>query len=162
MALNDEVTMLRQVPLFAGVSAPRLKLLAFTSDRVTYRPGEVMCQQGEPGDAAFVILSGRADILVDGPQGQAKVAEIAENSIVGEIAILCDVSRTATVRALTQVEALRIGKENFLKLLMDFPEMTIEVVRVLADRLSHTTQELSQARARAEARADTRPEKGLH
>lgn len=154
MALNEEVTMLRQVPLFAGVSPPRLKLLAFTSERVTYLPGEVLCQQGEAGDAAFVILSGRADVLVDGPKGPAKVAEIAENSIVGEIAILCDVARTATVRALTQVEALRIGKENFLKLLMDFPEMTIEVVRVLADRLSHTTLELAQARARAD--------KGLH
>lgn len=150
MALNEEVTMLRQVPLFAGVSPPRLKLLAFTSERVTYRPGEVLCQQGEAGDAAFVILSGRADVLVDGPQGQAKVAEIAENSVVGEIAILCDVARTATVRALTQVEALRIGKENFLKLMMDFPEMTIEVVRVLADRLSRTTIELAQARGAGE------------
>lgn len=146
--------MLRQVPLFAGVSPPRLKLLAFTSERVTYRPGEVLCQQGEAGDAAFVILSGRADVLVDGPLGQAKVAEIAENSVVGEIAILCDVARTATVRALTQVEALRIGKENFLKLMMDFPEMTIEVVRVLADRLSRTTIELAQARSAGD--------KGMH
>jgi CRP-like cAMP-binding protein len=154
VALNEEVTMLRQVPLFAGVSPPRLKLLAFTSERVTYRPGEVLCQQGEAGDAAFVILSGRADVLVDGPLGQAKVAEIAENSVVGEIAILCDVARTATVRALTQVEALRIGKENFLKLLMDFPEMTIEVVRVLADRLSRTTIELAQARSAGD--------KGMH
>lgn len=148
MALNEEVQMLRQVPLFAGVSPPRLKLLAFTSERIEYRPGEVLCKQGDPGDAAFVILSGRADVLVDSPKGANKVAEIAENSIVGEIAILCDVARTATVRAITRVEALRIDKENFLKLLTDFPEMTIQVVRVLADRLSHTTLELAQARSR--------------
>ena len=149
MLLNDEVKMLQQVPLFAGVSPAKLKLLAFTSERVLYRTGEVLFLQGDVGDAAFVILSGRADILVDGPEGQIKVAEVGENAIVGEIAILCDVARTATVSAATEVEALRISKDNFVKHLVDFPEMTLEVVRVLADRLSQTTIELTEARSRA-------------
>jgi CRP-like cAMP-binding protein len=146
--LNDEVKMLKQVPLFAGVSPAKLKLLAFTSERVLYRAEEVLFSQGDPGDAAFVILSGRADVLVDGPKGPIRVAELEENAIVGEIAILCDVARTATVKAVTQVEALRISKDNFFKLLTDFPEMTIEVVRVLADRLSQTTAELTEVRSR--------------
>jgi CRP-like cAMP-binding protein len=146
--LNDEVKMLKQVPLFAGVSPAKLKLLAFTSERVLYRAEELLFSQGDPGDAAFVILSGRADVLVDGPKGPIRVAELAENAIVGEIAILCDVARTATVKAVTQVEALRISKDNFFKLLTDFPEMTIEVVRVLADRLSQTTAELTEVRSR--------------
>lgn len=146
--LNEEVRTLRQIPLFAGVSVPRLKLLAFTSERVSYRPGEVLFLQGDAGDAAYVILSGKADIVVDGAKGPAKVAEVSENAIVGEIAILCDVARTATVKAATEVEALRIGKDNFLKMLMEFPEMTIQVLRVLGLRLGQTTQELAQARAR--------------
>jgi CRP-like cAMP-binding protein len=146
--LNEEVRVLRQVPLFAGVSPTRLKLLAFSSERVSYRPGDLLCLQGDAGDAAFVILSGRADVLVDSPKGQSRVAELAENAVVGEIAILCDTPRTATVKAATQVEALRIGKENFVKLMMDFPEMTIEVLRVLAERLTRTTAELAAARAR--------------
>ena len=148
MLLNDEVKMLKLVPLFAGVSPAKLKLLAFTSERVSYRAGDVLCRQGDTGDAAFVLLSGHADVIVDGPTGQIKVADLEENAIVGEIAILCDVARTATVKAATAVEALRISKENFFKLMSDFPEMTIEVVRVLADRLSQTTVELSEARAR--------------
>jgi CRP-like cAMP-binding protein len=147
--LNDEVKMLKQVPLFAGVSPAKLKLLAFTSERVLYRADEVLFTQGDPGDAAFVILSGTADVLVNGPSGQIRVAELQENAIVGEIAILCDVARTATVKATTQVEALRISKDNFFKLLTDFPEMTIEMVRVLADRLSQTTVELTEARSKA-------------
>lgn len=151
MLLNDEVKMLRQVPLFAGVSPAKLKLLAFTSDRASYRQGEILCRQGDPGDAAFVLLSGHADVIVDGPTGQIKVADLEENAIVGEIAILCGVARTATVKASTPVEALRISKENFFKLMTDFPEMTIEVVRVLADRLSQTTIELTEARSRVAA-----------
>ena len=97
--LKDEVQTLRQVPLFAGVAPAKLKLLAFASDRVSYRTGETLFHQGDPGDAAYVILEGKADILAEVGSGQIKIAELEDNAIVGEIAILCDVSRTATVKA---------------------------------------------------------------
>jgi len=140
--------MLRQVPLFSGVAPAKLKLLAFTSDRVTYAPGQMLFRQGDVGDAAYVVLSGKAEVMVDSPSGQIKVAEVDPNSIVGEIAILCNVSRTATVRATTAVEALRIRKDHFLRLLGEYPEMTVEIMRVLADRLSHTTAELTEERSK--------------
>lgn len=151
MLLKDEVELLRRVPLFSGVAPGKLKLLAFTSDRVHYSAGEEIFHQGEPGDAAYVILQGTADILVDTSAGEIKVAEAEYSSIVGEIAILCDVSRTATVRAHSSLDVLRIKKDQFLKLLIDFPEITIEVMRVLADRLSTTTHELTVARSQLNA-----------
>jgi CRP-like cAMP-binding protein len=149
MMLKDEVQTLRQVPLFSGVAPAKLKLLAFTSERVAYRPGETLFHQGDPGDAAYVILTGRADILAESPGGQIKIAELTDNAIVGEIAILCDVSRTATVRAALMTEALRIRKDDFLKLLADNPDMMFEVLRSLANRLTRTTTELTEARAMA-------------
>ncbi len=148
MLLKDEVGMLKRVPLFAGVEPAKLKLLAFTSDRVSYNPGQTLFHQGDEGDAAYVILSGTADILIESDAGQIKVAELEPNSIVGEIAILCDISRTATVKVNQRLEALRIRKDHFLRMLRENPEMTIEIVRVLADRLSATTAELSAERSR--------------
>jgi CRP-like cAMP-binding protein len=145
--LKDEVQTLRQVPLFAGVAPAKLKLLAFASDRVSYRPGEILFHQGDPGDAAYVILEGRADILAEASGGQIKIAELADNAIVGEIAILCDVSRTATVKASGPLEALRIRKDVFLNLLADYPDMMFEILRSLAQRLTRTTSELTEARA---------------
>ncbi len=149
MLLKDEVRMLRLVPLFAGLDPAKLKLLAFTSDRVNYRAEEILFRQGEVGDAAYVILAGKAEILADSPNGQIRIAEVGQNSIIGEIAILCDAARTATVRAVTPIDALRIRKEQFIKLLTDFPEVTIEVMRVLALRLSQTTMALTEERSRA-------------
>jgi CRP-like cAMP-binding protein len=149
MLLNDEVGMLRKVPLFAGIAPAKLKLLAFTSDRVRYNEGQILFRQGDEADAAYVVLSGKADVIVDSSSGEIKVAEVEPNEIVGEIAILCDVSRTATVKASMPLEVLKIRKDHFLRLLIEFPEMTIEVVRVLADRLSHTTAELTAARSQA-------------
>ncbi|MFN0113420.1 MAG: cyclic nucleotide-binding domain-containing protein [Paracoccaceae bacterium] len=147
MLLKDEVQMLRQIPLFARVEPARLKLLAFASDRVSYGLGDVIFHQGDTGDAAYVILNGRADVVAETAGGPLKVAEVARNAIVGEIAILCDVTRTATVKAATPLEALRIRKDVFLKMLTDFPDITIEVMRVLAFRLSQTTTELAEARS---------------
>jgi CRP-like cAMP-binding protein len=147
MQLKDEVELLRRVPLFAGVAPSKLKLLAFTSDRVSYREGDVLFKQGDPGDAAYVVLSGTADILVEAGGDSIKVATLESNSIIGEIAILCDVARTATVKASAPLETLRIKKDQFIRLLAEFPEMAVEIMRVLADRLSRTTLELSEARS---------------
>jgi CRP-like cAMP-binding protein len=149
MLLKDEVELLRQVPLFAGIEPAKLKLLAFTSERLAFEPGQTMVAQGDPGDAAYLILKGKAEVLVTRMGHTIKVAEIGANAIVGEIAILCDVPRTATVKAVDRLETLRIAKEHFLRMLAEYPEMAIEIMRVLADRLGKTTAELTEVRAQS-------------
>jgi CRP-like cAMP-binding protein len=152
MILKDEVELLRRVPLFAGVEPSKLKLLAFTSDRMSFEAGQTLFEQGDPGDAAYVVLNGSAEVLVNRAGSQIKVADLEKNAIVGEIAILCDVPRTATVRAHDRLETLRISKDQFLRLLAEFPDMAIQIMRVLADRLGRTTAELSEARAQLSRR----------
>lgn len=147
MSINSEVDSLRNIPMFKGIDPAKLRLLAFISERMTFRPGEMLCQQGEPGDSAYIILSGTADVLVDTGGGQLrKVAEIKQNDVVGEISILCDTPRTATVSASSELIALNISKDNFFKILTEFPEVSLEVMRVLARRLERTTRDLAQVR----------------
>jgi len=146
MLLKDEVDLLKRVPLFAKMEPAKLKLLAFTSDRMCFQPQQVLFHQGDDGDAAYVIMKGEVDIVAETPNGDIPLARVGENAIVGEIAILCEVPRTATVKAFTRIDTLRIEKEHFLRLIREFPEIGIEVMRELADRLTRTTAELSQAR----------------
>ena len=146
MGLKDEVDLLRRVPLFAQIEPAKLKLLAFTSQRMTFQPEQALFKQGDSGDAAYVLVNGEAEVLAETPEGEIPVATVGKNAIIGEIAILCDVPRTATVKAATELDALKIDKEDFLRLIREFPEMGIEVMRELANRLSHTTAELSEAR----------------
>lgn len=148
MSLDQEVEVLRRIPLFANIDPAKLKLLAFASQRMTYKPGAALFRQGDPGDAAYIVIEGNAEVVVgNGNGGELVVAEIARNQIVGEIAILCDVPRTATVRARDGLTALKITKEVFLRLMRDFPDIGMEVLRTLAQRLEHTTQQLTAARA---------------
>ena len=100
-------------------------------------------------DAAYIVLDGTADILVDTAEGPLRVAQLSENEIIGEIAILCDIPRTASVQAATELTTLKITKELFFRMIMDFPEMGVEVMRVLAHRLEQTTDQLRVARASA-------------
>ena len=149
MSLEKEVEILRRIPLFANIEPAKLKLMAFASERVTYRAGQDLMRQGDPGDAAYVIIEGAADVMVTGPNGPIKVAEVGVNDIVGDIAILIDVPRTATVAATSELVTLKLTKELFYQLVHDFPEMAIEVMRVLATRLEQTTAQLREAHAAA-------------
>jgi CRP-like cAMP-binding protein len=148
MTLQKDVEVLRSIPLFAKIEPARLKLLAFTSEHLEFAPGETLCRQGEPGDSAYIVLDGRADVVVETRDGPVTVASIGRNDIVGEIAILCDVPRTATVQATTPLSALRVSKEAFFKLVEQFPQIAIEIMGELASRLHQTTQRLTEASAR--------------
>jgi CRP-like cAMP-binding protein len=144
MTLDNEVQSLRQVPMFRDIDQARLKLLAFTSERVHFADGQRFFSQGDASDAAYVILQGKADVALDTPGGEIKVAELAQNAIVGEMGILSDSPRSATVVAREPTTALRIDKRVFLELLAQFPQMALAVMREIASRLERTNAQLAR------------------
>ncbi len=148
MGLEQEVEVLRRIPLFANIEPARLKLMAFASQRMTFKPNQALCREGEAGDAAYIIVEGTADILKDTEDGPVKVAQVGRNAIIGEIAILIDVPRTASVVATEELTALKITKDLFYRLIADFPEMGVEIMRVLARRLEETTAKLGEVEDR--------------
>ncbi len=151
MSLQEDVERLRSIPLFAKIEPSKLKLLAFTAQRVTFNSGENLFRQGDVGDAAYIITSGAADVVVATPNGPITVAQVGANDFVGEIAILCDVPRTATVTATSTLMTMRISKELFFELVSQFPEISVEIMRVLAHRLDVTTRKLQDALSKLKA-----------
>lgn len=147
MTLETEVQCLRQVPMFRDIDPARLKLLAFTSEQVQFADGQRFFSQGDPADAAYVILEGRAHVLLDTPGGEIQVAELGRNALVGEMGILGENPRSATIIAAEPTTALRIDKRIFLELLAQFPQMSLAVMRELTNRLERTNAQLAaQAR----------------
>ncbi len=144
MNLQEDVDLLRNIPLFRNIDAAKLKLLAFTSERLTFGAGENLFLQGDHGDAAYIIVAGQADVVIDTPAGPITVATVKETDFVGEIAILCDVPRTATVTAKSELVTLRISKDVFFQLIMQFPQMSVELMRELASRLERTNRKLQE------------------
>lgn len=153
MILNDEVNVLRQVSMFSGIDPAKLKKLAFSSHRVHFEAGETLFHQGDDADHAYIIISGHAVVLTEGPSGAIPIAEIPAGNIVGEIALLCGGSRRATVRAAAPLDVLVIENKCFMRMLSEDGATCTKILRVLAERLAETTADLIAARA--ELNADT-------
>lgn len=147
LMLNDEVNILRQVPLFSSIDPCRLKKLAFSSHRQHFVAGEELFHQGDDADHAYIIITGNASVLTDGPNGPTRIAEIPAGNIVGEIALLCGGSRRATVQALDAMDVLAIDNKCFMRMLSEDSTACANIMRVLAERLADTTADLIAARA---------------
>lgn len=142
MSLQEELEAIKRIPLFAKVDGARLKLLAFASDRLTYSDGQFFFHAGDGCDGAYIILDGVAEVLAG--EANTLVAELGPNDIFGEIGMICNKPRTASVRARGTVTALRIPADVFMPMLTEFPEIAIEVTIELANRLDRTTQQLAE------------------
>jgi CRP-like cAMP-binding protein len=110
-AVND----LRELSAFSHLEPDELNELLEHGEWVNVPPGETIIEQGEAGDAFYAIRSGQMEVLKDGEQ----VGTVGPGSYVGEIALLLDVPRTATVRARTPVRAYRLDREGFDALVGD-------------------------------------------
>jgi len=140
--LLEEASLLRNVPLLASLDWVRLRLLAFTSERQEYSVGDIVFQQGAVGEAAYVVLTGEVDIVVKGERGEVVLYSLGPGHMVGELAMLCDTPRSATVRAKTDLTMLRLNREVFFETMRQDPAFSFEIARDLANRLVKTTDEL--------------------
>ena len=159
MDLSQEAEMLRKVPLFSGLSASELKLLAFTSQLHCFAPGEILMRQGDPADCAYVILEGEVEVLASTSSGEFVIAVLGRNAVPGEIGVLTDAPRTATVRAKGPVSTLRISPEVFLRLASGRPDRALHVMRQLSAHIANDLRAMAALKeelqkAQAAARQD--------
>jgi MFS family permease len=107
---DEEIEVLRSTPMLQLLPVPSIEFLASRADEHRVDPGTVLCQQGEPGDSFFVLAEGSAEVLGDG----TALRTLGPGDAFGEIALLEDVPRTATVRATDEVVVLEIDRDTFL------------------------------------------------
>jgi CRP-like cAMP-binding protein len=147
MSLEQEVELIRQFPIFSKIQPAMQKLLCFSSERLTYDAGQVMFNAGDAADAAYIIIDGSVEISVPTPSGPIIVNTLGKNELLGEIAIFGDVPRTATAKAMAKLEALKISKDMFVKVIRENPDAAVELIKILAGRLANTTSQLTQTRS---------------
>jgi CRP-like cAMP-binding protein len=143
--LEQDVETLRKIPLFAGLPTARLKLIAYTKEVVEFAPGEVIVRQGDPADAVYIVTEGEAEVLLHDADGHEMIlATMSRNSLFGETAVISKGRRTATVRARDRVETFKISADVFLDLVRQSPEISMQVMTVLAQRLERSSALLQQ------------------
>jgi CRP/FNR family transcriptional regulator, cyclic AMP receptor protein len=129
---NEKVELIKRAPLFWNCSKRQLQQIAQIADEIDLREGKEMTRQGERGREFFVLLEGDADVKKDG----RRINRLGSGDFFGEIALVSDTPRTATVTATSPVRALVITDRSFRRLMEDQPEIQGKVLAALAARLA--------------------------
>ena len=131
---DDKVRLVSRIPLFEACSQSELARIAAIAVQVDVPDGEVLIREGEPGDLFFVLVDGSAEVR----KGKRRIATLGAGDFAGEIALVTDAPRTATVRTTSPVTALRATRKGFSALLETSPKIQQKVLKALADRLAPT------------------------
>ena len=139
------VDILTKVPLFAGLDARAIEALAGFTFHKTFEPGELIVEEGRTGNGLFIIVSGKADVIKGLQTDQPRsVATLAAGEPIGEMALLGEWPRTASVRALEAMECLGIDRWIFLDHLDKEPKLALRLLQILALRLAETAERLAE------------------
>jgi CRP/FNR family cyclic AMP-dependent transcriptional regulator len=128
---DTKVELLRKAPLFAELSKSELEQLAKVSEDLEVEAGRVLCKEGEPASEFFVIIEGEAEATKDG----TRLRTMGAGDFFGEIALLEDIPRTATVTATTPLRFFVLTRQSFWSMLDAMPDVERKILRALARRV---------------------------
>ena len=127
---DHRADLLRSVPLFSGCSKKELHRVAAIADEIDLRDGKVLTRQGVPGREFFVLLEGSADVVRDGK----RINTLGGGDFFGEMGLISQKPRSATVTATSPVRTLVITETNFRRLLREDPGISMKVLEAVAAR----------------------------
>ena len=129
---NAKIELISQVPLFQRCSKRELEAIAGLADQVEREEGRVLVREGELGREFWVLVDGIAEVTRDGET----VATLGAGDFFGEVALVSNVPRTATVTAASSLIGLVISSRDFWTLLDESPETQRKILETVGDRLA--------------------------
>ena len=134
---------LLRVALFQGLKPPQLAEIARRAERIVFKDGDIITAEDAPGDAAFLLVSGAADVDADAGEG-LHATPVETGSLIGEMAMLIEHHYGATIRAKGQVRALKITRTQMHAHMLRDPSLAEHLTDLIAGRLHAATEELQR------------------
>lgn len=127
--------------IFQGLSPLQLTEIARRAERVIFRPGQVLIEEGEIGDAAILIVTGDA-VRTSGPCLDGDEEQVEPGSLIGEMSMLIDREHTSTIIARSDVKALRINRQDLLEQMYEDPALAEHIATKINGRLNGLIEQL--------------------
>jgi small-conductance mechanosensitive channel/CRP-like cAMP-binding protein len=143
--------LLRSIPLFAPIAERNIRSLAGTLQPRTYSSGEYLVHQGEDGGSFYIIERGKVEVLVADPEGcQTKVAELGSGKFFGEMSLLTGEKRSASIKALGDVEVLVVDKSDLSPIITANPRIAESLSKMIEQRQQENLVRIAKQRAISE------------
>ena len=141
--MSSTAELLAGVPLFGRLAPDDLERLASATRTATFEPGDDIVEIGEPGRSLYVLTRGRVQVIYPSRNSEVELARLGPGDFFGEMALLNEKPRSATVRALEPVEAVVLDKEDFRTLLLQRPEVAVKLLEILSVRIRQADEKIS-------------------
>lgn len=128
MALIDDIRLFAQVPLFAGLSEDKLRLMAFGAERRRIVEGQTLFREGASADCGYVVASGSFRLSSTVRDGSARHEGVAAvGTLLSELAMISVIERKFTATAVEDSEVIRINRPLFRRMLEEYPDVAVMV-----------------------------------
>jgi CRP-like cAMP-binding protein len=141
-ALTDMEELVRRSHLFKSLDEAGRKRVLESGYVTSFQKGEDLVRQDEDGDVMFIVLGGRVHIKTRAASGEVALAELGRGACVGEVAVLTGQPRTATVTALTDVDAVAFAKHRIERILDDHPKVRALLLSIVEHRARDTVEKI--------------------
>ena len=137
----EKVLFLKSAPLFAAIEGEELAALADIALEHAYQPGEIIFEENQAPHHLYVLVQGKVEVFRRVDSKERALAYLGEKECFGEMAILDDQPRSASVRAAEPTTVLKIDRESFRELILERPHIAFAIFKILSGRLRHQNME---------------------
>jgi CRP/FNR family cyclic AMP-dependent transcriptional regulator len=132
----ETIVALKRSSLFSAIATRELEAVAMVAEKLSFEPGEYIVQEGVVGDSLYLIMQGRVAISKRVTQGgSTRLAELRADECFGEMSVIDEEVRSASVEALESCTLLRICKDSLINVVMNAPHLGIELLKIFVKRL---------------------------
>jgi CRP-like cAMP-binding protein len=144
MTLENDIEVMQRVPLFAGLTADALRLIAFSGETHDYADGGVVFREGDPADGAFVVMHGRIDLVRERIRAKTVLATLEPGALIGELALIVPSMRPNKAVAVGAARCQLIRRATFRRVLEEYPAYALRLRTEMAARLAGLTPEIGR------------------
>jgi ATP/ADP translocase len=138
ISLGDKILLLKEIEIFSGLSATELAAIAGVTEETAYGENEDVIRQNSAGETVFLIIEGKVSVIMERENGnQESIDQMSSGSAFGEMALIDDSPRSATIRTMTPCRFLILHKQEFKETAMEFPRIALQICSVLSRRIRH-------------------------
>jgi ATP/ADP translocase len=138
LSLGEKILLLKEIKIFSGLSAAELAAIASVTEEMEYAQDQIVIKQKDIGDTVFLIIEGKVAVIMEKENSDGEtIDQMASGAAFGEMSLIDDAPRSATIRTLSPCRFLILHKQEFKETVMEFPRIALQIWSVLSQRIRH-------------------------